>query len=105
MVNVLEMLEKLEMSESDSVKVTHFNAITSGPILPHRLAEAAVIEHDESFVIIGGHARQVWTDKIYRYNATSGGWTKLQTTLSEGKRSVTAMKVKASAFDLCNTIG
>ena len=85
--------------------MTHLAIVISGISLPFELGEAAVIEHEDSFVIIGGNSGNPFSDKIYRYNATSGDWTELQTTLSEEKRSVTAMKVKASAFDSCNTIG
>ena len=87
------------------MKVTHLSSIISGTSLPINHIDAAVVEHEDSFVIIGGQSGWDLSDKIYRYNATSGDWTELQTTLSEEKRSVTAMKVKASAFDSCNTIG
>ena len=68
-------------------------------------------EHKDSFVIIGGlgviggGVLASYSDKIYRYDTSVGGWTEVQTTLSEGKSDVTAMKVKSSAFDSCNSIG
>ena len=82
--------------------MTHLAIVISGISLPFELGEAAVIEHEDSFVIIGGNPL---SDKIYRYNATSGVWTELQTTLSEKKHSMTLMKVKSTEFDSCNTIG
>ena len=87
------------------MKVTHLSSIISGTSLPINHIDAAVVEHEDSFVIIGGRTGNGDTDKIYRYNASSGGWTEVQSTLSEARYILTAMKVKASAFDSCNIIG
>ena len=101
MVDVLEMV-KSEMIESNSLGYY----IISGTRLPRTLRSAAVVQHEDTFVIIGGWIGGLsYSDKIYRYDASSGVWTKLQTTLSEGRFQVTAMKIKSTAFDSCYTIG
>ena len=81
-------------------------SIISGTNLPNRLEQSSVIEHDDSFVIIGGLSiSSTYSDKIYRYDVSLGGWTELQTTLSQGKWLMTAMKIKPAAFDSCNSNG
>ena len=83
----------------------------SGTSIPQILSGAAVVEQGDSFVTIGGWTKasaisniKTPVDKIYRYDATSGGWTELQTTISQGKWHLTAMKVESSTFDSCNSI-
>ena len=87
--------------------MSHLASLILGTSLPHTLRSAAVVQHADTFVIIGGTGggSNGDSDKIYRYNVSSGGWTELQTTLSEGRFQVTAMKIKSTAFDSCNTIG
>ena len=61
-------------------------SIISGTSIPQILMGAEVVEHGDSFIIIGGRNRdKTLVDKIYQYDATSGGWTELQTTIGQGK--------------------
>ena len=86
---------------------TQFASNISGTSLPHGLYAAAVVEHQNSFLIIGGFGRygsssSFYSDKIYKYDtAGDGQWLELPTTLSEGKAYVTAIKVKSSIFPSC----
>ena len=61
-----------------------------------------MVEYEDSFNIIGGSTGSFGnSDKIYNYNKAGGQWVELPTTLSEGKRVLTAIKVKSSFFRSC----
>ena len=72
---------------------------------------AAVVDHDNSFLIIGGvyddgtlnayGGPWKYSDKIYKYEVEGGEWLELPTTLSEGKSIFTAMKIKPSLIGTC----
>jgi len=74
------------------------NTWATGNSLPHNLAYAATVDHEESFMVYGGFPR---VDKIYKYNNDRGLWDEVDTTMSEKKNSVTAIKVKKSLFNQC----
>ena len=78
----------------------------SGNSLPHSLYAAATVEHDDTFVIIGGKggtSSGSWTasDKIYKYDKGGSQLVEVLTTLSEEKPYLTAIKVKPSIFNSC----
>ena len=79
-------------------------SIISGTSLTNTLGfdYASVVEHDNSFVIIGGNNNSTGpSDKILKYEAAWQNWTEIPSTLSEAKYQITAMKVKSTAFDSC----
>ena len=80
----------------------------SGNRLPTALRGAAVVEHESSFIILGGlYVRESGgssrTDKIYKWEDTSDGgqWIKMPTTLKERKDFITAINVASSSFKSC----
>ena len=80
----------------------HIKSHISGKTLPHQLWGAAVIEHEDTFIIIGGEIRSgLHTNKTYKYVKDGGQWVEMPTTLSEGKALVTAVQVKSSFFKSC----
>ena len=80
---------------------TKFDPFISGTTLPHILTGAAVIEHEDSFFILGGYGRGSYKDDIYEYNKDGGQWVEVPTNLIEGRYWHTAMKVKSSLFKSC----
>ena len=81
------------------VNETHLASNISGTSLPHPLSAAAVVEHEDSFLILGGLAN-VFSKKIFNYNP-EGQWVEVPTPLSEGKQLPTAINVKATIFPSC----
>ena len=79
----------------------NFASFISGNSLPHPLEGAAVIEHEDSFMILGGNGNGGDSDKIYKYNKDGGQWVEVPAVLSEGKHHLTAIKVKSSIFNPC----
>ena len=79
----------------------NFASFISGISLPHRLEGAAVIEHEDSFMILGGNDGVSTRKTIYKYNKDGGQWVEVPTTLSEEKQYLTAIKVKSSIFNPC----
>ena len=78
----------------------------SGNSLPHQLHSGAVVEHEDSFMILGGEGKingfNQYFDKIYKYAADGGHWVEVPTRLSEGKYSLIAITVKSSFFKSCS---
>ena len=79
---------------------THFASNISGTSLPHTLFAAAVVEHEDSFLILGGHMGSSDSDKIFNYNP-EGQWVEVPTPLSERKYLITAINVNATIFQSC----
>ena len=65
--------------------------------------KAATVDHEDSFLILGGrdYDGDTYSDKIYKYVKDGGQWVELPTRMSEGKRSLAAVKVKSSLFKSC----
>ena len=67
-----------------------------------RLAYAAVVPFEETFLIIGGTKggpRGPFSSKVYKYTTAEGDWQEMPFKLSEGKFELTAMMVPSSLFD------
>ena len=75
--------------------------------LPHSLYGAAIVEHQDSFIILGGRISEgydidlQYSKKIYKYNSDGEQWVEVPSTLNEGKELMTAIKVKSSFFKPC----
>ena len=85
-----------------------FVSTIPGNSLPTKLIGAAVVEHEKSFLIIGGRYNdgehiysRTYSDKIYKYEVQGGQWLELSTTLSEGKGWLPTIKVKPSLIGTC----
>ena len=86
--------------DHSQMSVSNFTLNFSGTSLPRKLWWAAVVDHGDSFNIIGGY----WIyhrDQILKYDTDEGQWIELQTTMSEEKRLLTAIKVKSTFFKSC----
>ena len=80
--------------------------IISGTWIPQSVGYAAIVELEDSLVIIGGYSSRVNSriNKIFKYDVNLQTWTEVGT-ISQGKDTVTAMKVKTTVFDSCNSNG
>ena len=70
----------------------------SGRELPVELISAATVEHEDSFIIIGGGYGNSRSNKIYKHK-DGDQWVEVSTTLTQGKADLTAIKVKSSLFN------
>ena len=72
----------------------------SGNTLPLGLSAAAMVEHEDSFILVGGQANGM-SDKIYKYDKDGSQFVEVLTTLIEKMQAPVAMKVKPSIFNSC----
>ena len=80
-----------------------FVSTIPGNSLPFKNADAAVVEHESSFLIIGGYCEGCggYSKSIYKYEVEGGRWIELPTTLNEGKSWMTAIEVEPSLIGTC----
>ena len=94
----------MSKAECKGVNETHFASNISGTSLPHTLWGASVIEHEDSFLILGGNTGigggTTYSDKLLIYNS-EGQWVEVPTPLSERKYFLTAINVNATIFQSC----
>ena len=72
----------------------------SGNPLPEPINGAAVVEHGDSFLIIGGKVNIAFSNKLLKYTA-EGEWVEMSGRLSEGKSSAVAMTISSDKLKLC----
>ena len=71
--------------------MTKLNWITlSGPSLPDPLYGAAVVAHEDSFIVVGG-ANDGWSDKVMQLKSDMTWEERSDMKLSEAKQGATAM--------------
>ena len=84
---------------------THFASNISGTSLPHTLTGAAVVEHEDSFLILGGYDGSSMSDQLFIYSykeeREEWEWEEVPTPLSEKRQYLTAINVKATIFQSC----
>ena len=61
--------------------------------LPFPLKQASVVDHGNTFLLVGGMNNLVESDKLIKYNAEGNVWEVLDSTLSEGLGSLVAMNI------------
>ena len=67
------------------------------------MVHSAVVEHEDSFIFLGGWTGTFANWEVYQYSAADGQWQKLpeESRLSEQKYGMTAMRVERSSFPSC----
>ena len=72
----------------------------SGNSLPNALHSATTLAYEDSFIILGGAGGGI-NDKILKYEKNGGQVAEVLTTLSEGKKELSAIKVNPTIFNSC----
>ena len=84
---------------------THFASNISGNSFPVQLYRAAVVEHEDSFLILGGYDGSSMSDQLFIYSykeeREEWEWEEVPTPLSEKRQYLTAINVKATVFQSC----
>ena len=73
----------------------------SGNSLPYALNSAATLAYEDSFIILGGQTPGGTSDKIQKYDKDGIQMNDFGTSLSGGKRELSAIKVNPSIFNSC----
>ena len=69
--------------------------------LPATVTTGALVPHDDSFLIIGGHDGRERVDTIYYYEVDSELWLELDATLPRPTASLRAVKADINIFPSC----
>ena len=95
-------LYSISMIQEQVSELQGFPFCISGNSLPQSLNNAATVDHEESFMIFGGNTgSNSKLNKIYKYNTDGGQWDEVDTTMSQAKDRLTAIKIKGSIFNSC----
>ena len=76
----------------------------SGNSLPYGLSSATTLAYEDSFIILGGQREANLggaSDKILKYDKDGIQMNDVATSLSGGKRKLSAIKVNPSIFNSC----
>ncbi len=65
-------------------KIVHNPSLYLGTPFPSKLRYPASVPHGNSFVLLGGYAKEGNTDRMYKYEELSGKWRELSERISRG---------------------
>ena len=65
------------------------------------MTTGAVVPHDDTFLIVGGHNGKEHLDTIYYYEVDSESWVELHSTLPRPTASLRAIKADINIFPSC----